>query len=86
MSAITLKSLNERLTNMEERVRRLEDELRFQRYPKIGLTIEEAKAKLDKPPEITSKDIEAALEIIGMFEGPEDLSENMHAYLYGDKQ
>ncbi len=86
MSAITLESLNERLTNMEERVRRLEDELRFQRYPKIGLTIEEAKARIREPVRRSPESIKQALEIIGMFEGPEDLSENLHSYLYGDKR
>lgn len=56
-----------------------------QRSPKpslrIGISLAEAKKRLSKPVKRSEKDIEWALGIAGIGEGPEDLSENMRAYL-----
>ncbi len=56
-----------------------------QRSPKsslrIGISLAEARKKLNRPVKRSEKDIEWALGIAGIGEGPEDLSENMRAYL-----
>lgn len=48
---------------------------------RIGVTLAEAKKRAARPAKRTEKDIEWALGIGGIGEGPEDLSENMRGYL-----
>ena len=48
---------------------------------RIGISLAEVKRRLNRPVKRTEKDIEWALGIAGIGEGPEDLSENMRAYL-----
>lgn len=47
---------------------------------RIGISLAEAKRRLKRPVKRSEKDIEWALGIVGIGEGPEDLSENMRAY------
>jgi len=48
---------------------------------RIGISLTEASRKLGRPVTRSAKDIEWALGIAGIGEGPEDLSQNMRAYL-----
>ena len=52
---------------------------------RIGITLAEAKRRLKTPVKRSKRDIEWALGIVGIGEGPEDLSENMRAYLRSEK-
>ena len=52
---------------------------------RIGITLAEAKRRVSRPVKRSKKDIEWALGIVGIGEGPEDLSENMRAYLRREK-
>ena len=52
---------------------------------RIGISLAEAKRRLKRPVKRSKKDIEWALGIVGIGEGPPDLSENMRAYLRREK-
>jgi hypothetical protein len=52
--------------------------------PVIGISLAEAKKRLSKPVRRSEKDMRAALKIVGIGEGPEDLSQNMRAYLQSE--
>ena len=52
--------------------------------PAIGISLAEAKKRLGKPVRRSDKDIKAALKIVGIGQGPQDLSENMRAYLQSE--
>ena len=52
---------------------------------RIGITLAEAKKRVARPLKRSEKDIKWALGIVGIGEGPEDLSENMRAYLRREK-
>ncbi|MBI2211164.1 MAG: hypothetical protein HYU47_11335 [Deltaproteobacteria bacterium] len=52
---------------------------------RIGISLAEAKRRLKTPVKRSKRDIEWALGIVGIGEGPEDLSENMRAYLQREK-
>jgi hypothetical protein len=52
---------------------------------RIGISLAEAKRRLKRPVKRSDKDIEWALGIVGIGEGPPDLSENMRAYLRREK-
>ena len=52
---------------------------------RIGISLAEAKRRLKRPVKRSAKDIEWALGIVGIGEGPEDLAENMRAYLRREK-
>jgi hypothetical protein len=45
----------------------------------VGFNLAQAKKRLSKPAKRTAKEIRWALEIVGIGEGPKDLSENMRA-------
>ena len=51
----------------------------------LGLSLTQAKKRLSKPVKRSVKDIRWALGIVGIGEGPKDLSENMRAYLRRNK-
>lgn len=53
--------------------------------PRIGISISELRKRLSRPVKRSRKDIEWALGIAGIGEGPEDLAENMRAYLRREK-
>lgn len=53
--------------------------------PRIGISLAEAKKRLSRPVKRSEKDIEWALGIVGIGEGPADLSENMRVYLLHEK-
>jgi len=48
---------------------------------RVGTSLADVKRKLSRPIKRSDKDIEWALGIAGIGEGPEDLAENMRAYL-----
>ncbi len=52
--------------------------------PRIGISLAEAKKRLSRPVKRSEKDIEWALGIVGIGEGPADLSENMRVYFQWD--
>jgi len=49
--------------------------------PRIGISITELRKRLSRPVRRSARDINWAMGIAGIGEGPEDLSENMRAYL-----
>jgi len=51
----------------------------------MGINLTQAKKRLSRPVKRSAKEIEWALGIVGIGEGPEDLSENMRAYLRREK-
>jgi hypothetical protein len=51
----------------------------------VGINLTQAKKRLSKPAKRTAKEIRWALGIVGIGEGPKDLSENMRAYLRREK-
>lgn len=81
-----VSTVEERLAKLEERVDEMEVNLTELRRParSTGITIEEAKARLQEPVERGQRELEQLRAIIGMFDGPVDLSERMRDYLYGD--
>ena len=50
-----------------------------------GTSLAQAKKQLSKPVKRSAKEIRWALGIVGIGEGPKDLSENLRAYLRRDK-
>jgi len=92
MATLTLEELTKKVSELEERLKKLEEKHSFTPFkdrpnnPRLGLTIEEAKAKIAEfnP---TEEDIEYALGIVGIWRsGIGDLSENFRDYLYGIKK
>jgi len=84
MATLTLEELTKKVAELEKRVKKLEE--KHPNDPRLGLTIEEAKAKIAEfnP---TEEDIEYALGIVGIGRsGIGDLSENFRDYLYGVKK
>ena len=53
---------------------------------RVGITVAEARKRVNRPAGRTEKDIAWALGIVGIGKGPEDLSENMRAYLSEGKR
>jgi len=51
--------------------------------PKIAFTIEEVQANLAKPGKVSPEAWARFDEWVGSFDGPQDLSLNLDAYLYG---
>ena len=51
----------------------------------LGVSLAQAKKRLSKPVKRSAKEIRWALGIVGIGEGPKDLSENLRAYLRRDK-
>jgi len=57
-----------------------------QRYgSQVALSIAAVKRRLKKPVRRSKRDVAWALEIVGIGEGPEDLSEKTRTYLYSHK-
>jgi len=84
MTALTLEELTKKISELEERLKKLEE--KHPNNPRLGLTIEEAKAKIAEY-DPTEEDIEYALGIVGIWRsGIGDLSENFRDYLYGIKK
>jgi hypothetical protein len=52
---------------------------------RAAASIAAVKRRLKKPVKRTKRDIEWALDIAGIGEGPSDLSQRARDYLYGDK-
>jgi hypothetical protein len=79
-------TLEERLARVEERLGVVEAALSRSPRPRIGLTVEEAKAELGKPVERGPEQYAKLERFIGRFEGPSDLSGNFREYLYGERE
>jgi hypothetical protein len=75
----------DRLARLEERVSDIEETLARDQRPRIGVTIEEARAKVGRPVERGPEQYERLQRIFGRFSGPEDLSSRMRDYLYGER-
>jgi hypothetical protein len=78
--------LEERLERLEERLGKVEAALREQRGRFLGVTLEEAKARLHTPVEYGEETRRLLQEVVGSFEGPEDLSQNFREYLRGERR
>lgn len=81
-------TVEERLSDIEARMDEIEAELaqtrsRARKHP--GVTIEEAREILKTPAEYGPEEIALFRRVIGSFDGPEDLAENMRDYLYGER-
>jgi hypothetical protein len=79
-------AIEDRLASLESRVRELEDALARTQRPRIGITVEEARARVGQPVERGPEQFERLQRIFGRFSGPEDLSSRMREYLYGDRE
>ena len=78
-------TVEERLASLETRVGEVEETLERLRRPRFALAVEEARERPSRPAERSPETIERFRRIYGRFEGPEDLSERMRDYLYGDR-
>jgi len=80
--------LEQKVEELDVRLRVVEEELARQKTtrPFLGFTIEEAKVLLSKPVKRTPEVIERAMQIVGICEGPEDLSVNLRDYLRGERR
>lgn len=52
---------------------------------RVAVSLSIVKRRLKKPVKRTSRDIAWALDIVGIGDGPADLSQRAREYLYGDK-
>jgi hypothetical protein len=84
--AAVASTIEERLARIEERLDEVEAALTRVPRPRIGVTIEEARIELGKPVERGPEQYAKLQRIIGCFEGPGDLSENLRDYLYGERE
>jgi hypothetical protein len=73
--------LERRIEELEARVAALE-----RRIPFDHEELEALKEELSKPVERTPEDVAKALSIVGIGEGPRDLSRNFRKYLRGEKR
>lgn len=76
--------LEKKAEEFEARLQRIETKIHRKR--KFGVPLEEVKASINNPVELTIEEIEQAKKIVGTWEGPEDLSENFRDYILGIKQ
>lgn len=85
MAVATIEQLQSRVVELEERVGRLEKGFPPKGY-RIGVSLDEIREELSQPVERTPEEIEEAKKIVGIWHsGVEDLSENLHEYLYGKR-
>jgi len=80
------EQLQEQVNQLEERVAILEQKVAAKEKRPFGTPLEEVKKLMGKPFERSEETIEKMLSIIGIGEGPEDLSVNLRAYLRGEKK
>ena len=79
-------TVEERLARLEEQVATLAERAERDQQPAFEVTIEEARQRLGKPFERSPETIAKFRRMYGVFEGPEDLSERMRDYLYGEER
>lgn len=85
MAVATIEQLQNKVAELEGRVERLEKESPPKRY-RIGVSIDEIRERLNQPEKRTPEEIEEAKKIVGIWRsGVEDISENLHEYLYGKR-
>lgn len=75
--------------DLEQRVNKLE--LKVQALEKMlkksnKSNLDKLKEELDKSVKRTPEDIEEAMSIIGIFDGPEDLARHFRSYIYGERK
>jgi hypothetical protein len=76
----------DRIASLEARVSDIEASLGRTQRPRIGVTIEEVRARAGRPVERGPEQFERLHRIFGRFSGPEDLSSRMRDYLYGERE
>jgi predicted RNA-binding protein with PIN domain len=74
--------LEQRVNKLELKVKTLEKLLKKSNQSNLS----KLKEELDKPVERTPEDIEEAMSIVGIFDGPKDLARHFRSYLYGEKK
>ncbi|BCV20246.1 hypothetical protein [Moorella sp. Hama-1] len=72
--------LEQRLNELEARVNNLERKFNAE------TEVDFLRKELSQPVDRSAEDIEQALKIIGMGEGPRDMAKNFRRYLYEGKQ
>jgi hypothetical protein len=89
--ATAVEQLESAVERLSERVASLEALVERLRHrpatgdDRLGMTVEEARARLAAPKEYSPEVIEKFRALMGSWEGPEDLSENMREYRWRDK-
>jgi hypothetical protein len=83
---MSAEPLEKRVERLESRMQVVEERIKTKYRRRFGMTLEEVKAYMDNPPKLTPEQIEKAKEIVGIWDGPEDLSEHLRDYLRGDKR
>jgi hypothetical protein len=78
--------IEERLERLEARLEEVEATLARPSHPRWGLTVEEARARLGTPIQRSEHTVNQLRAFLGCLEGPEDLSENVRDYLYGERK
>ena len=79
-------TVEERLARLEAQMATLAEQAVRDRPPAIGVTIEDARQRLGKPFVRSPETIAKFRRMYGVFDGPEDLSERMRDYLYGEER
>ncbi len=74
--------LEQRINKLESKVKALEKLLKKSNQSNLG----NLKEELDKPVKRTPEDIEEAMSIVGIFDGPKDMAKHFRSYLYGEKK
>lgn len=76
--------LDQRVSRLEAKVKAIEKMLK--KHSKDDESeLRKLKASLEKPVNRTPNDIDKALSIVGIGEGPEDMARKFHYYLTGEK-
>ncbi len=78
--------LEKRVEKLEAHFRALDSKFETKLKRHFGVSVEEIKASITNPLQLTEEEIQQAKKIVGTWEGPEDLSENFRDYLRGDKK
>jgi len=79
-------TVEERLERLEAQVATLAKQTNTSSRGGFGWTIEEVKERLGRPVVRGPREYELLRRITGVFDGPEDLSENMRDYINGDRE
>ncbi len=74
--------LEQRINKLESKVKALEKLLKKSNQSNLV----NLKEELDKPVKRTPEDIEEAMSIVGIFDGPKDMAKHFRSYLYGEKK
>lgn len=78
-------TIEERLAEVEARLSKVEERFGHAQQPSIGVSIEEAKEIVKSPADRGPEEFEQLRRVLGSAEGPADLSDRKHEYLYGSR-